>query len=72
MANLHALVAHGKVTVDIYTDEDWNDCFSSYQALGKRLGFENAKIHTFVDKRTPEQKHPAAKHEVSKAKKGEH
>lgn len=48
--NLHAIRAHGLVTVDIYSN--WEKAFAEFQALGRRLGFENVTLHTYKDKRS--------------------
>jgi len=58
MATLHAVKGHG-VTIDV--TEKWEDAFTELQALGRRIGFANATIHSYKDQRTNEQKFPVGK-----------
>lgn len=50
--NIYFCKSHG-VTVDVM--HSWNKAFEWMQYTGRRLGFENVRILTVRDKRTPAQ-----------------
>ena len=58
MATLHAVKGHG-VTINV--TGKWEDAFTELQALGRRIGFSTASIHSYKDQRTNEQRFPAGK-----------